>query len=189
MLKKIKSKLIVQLIFKKLKNIIKLKIIKYNKYILNRLNVALKDYENYKLLKEVNQKYSLNIKDIDILEIKLAGSEKINELLEDLNKIEFRELKELFLKNNNISDLSILNKQIFEKLEHLNLYYNNLPTINGLEKVNLKYLKILSLVNNKISEIKILEMVKFENLEILALSSNNISDIHILKNVNFIGLK
>ena len=71
MLRKIKSKKILKNIFKNLKNRIKLKILKYNKNLLFQLNIQKKDFENYLLLKEINPKYDLNIKDIDIDEFRI----------------------------------------------------------------------------------------------------------------------
>ena len=70
--------------------------------------------------------------------------------LEDLYKIEFKELKELILNNNNISDIKTLKNAKFDKLE------------------------ILDLTQNKISDIKILEKAKFEKLELLNLENNEI---------------
>ena len=46
--------------------------------------------------------------------------------MKDLIKIEFKELKELDLSNNNISDIKVLDKVKFEKLEILDLGENNI---------------------------------------------------------------
>ena len=53
----------------------------------------------------------------------------------------FKELKELDLYYNNISDIEILEKVKFEKLEILNLSLNKISYIKILEKVNYKELK------------------------------------------------
>ena len=42
----------------------------------------------------------------------------------------FKELKELYLFNNNISDIKVLEKVKFEKLEKLNLSENKISKIN-----------------------------------------------------------
>ena len=49
----------------------KLNIIRFNKRIKERLNIAKEDYKVYELLKEFNIKYDLNIEDIDIKELNL----------------------------------------------------------------------------------------------------------------------
>ena len=54
-----------------MRNRIKLNIIKYNKAITKRLNIVKKEFEAYKSLKELNLKFNLNIKDIDIEELDL----------------------------------------------------------------------------------------------------------------------
>lgn len=53
MLKNIKSKKVLFLIFEKLNTRIKLKTIKYNKEILNRLNINTADFEAFKNLKDL----------------------------------------------------------------------------------------------------------------------------------------
>ena len=54
MLKNVKSKLIMNLIFKHVKNKRKLKITKYNKRMQNILYITKKDFEVYETLKELN---------------------------------------------------------------------------------------------------------------------------------------
>jgi hypothetical protein len=71
------------------------------------------DYE--KLLKEFNTKYNLNIKDTKIEKLDLRWKGLGNIGFEDLCKIEFKELKELILNNNNISEIKILSKAKFKK--------------------------------------------------------------------------
>lgn len=56
-------------------------------------------------------------------------------------QIEFKELKELILNNNNISDLKPLVKAKFEKLEILDLSQNNISNINIFDRVNFKGIK------------------------------------------------
>ena len=72
MLDKIKSKFILKNIFRKIKNKRKLNIIKYNKRILNRLNIVKEDFEMYIRWKELNYKYKTNIEDLDIKELDLS---------------------------------------------------------------------------------------------------------------------
>ena len=75
------------------------------------------------LLQEFNNKYHLNIKDTKINKLDLGEKELGNEGLNDLCKIEFKELKELYLRYNKISDIKVLEKVKFDKLEKL--YLNN----------------------------------------------------------------
>ena len=74
----------------------------------------------------MNQKFNLNIKDIEIKELNLKDKYLGNEILEYLKKIEFKELKELDLSDNTISDIKVLDKVKFEKLEELDLSGNKI---------------------------------------------------------------
>ena len=65
MLNNIKSIKILNIILGLLKKRLKLKLLKYNKKMRNKLNIAKEDYEQFILLKEMNLKFNLNIKDID----------------------------------------------------------------------------------------------------------------------------
>ena len=124
----------------------------------------------YPEIKELNKKYNLNIKDINIEKLDLSSKGIEND---DIKYLEiFKELKELDLSYNNISDISVLEKVKFEKLEYLYLGWNKISNnINILENVNFKELKELYLHHNNISDISVLEKVK---LEILDLILNNI---------------
>ena len=141
------------------------------------LNYPIKEFikQNYeKLLKEFNEKYNLKIRDtkIEKLDLRWKGLENIG--FEDLCKIEFKELKELILNNNKISDIKALSKAKFEKLEILDLSQNMISNINIFENVNFKGLKQLYLCYNNISDIKVFEKGNLEKLEILYLNDNKI---------------
>ena len=71
MLDNVMSKYIVKEIFENIKNKRKLNIIKCNKKIKMKLDINKKDFEIYITLKEFNNKYNINIEDIDIKELKL----------------------------------------------------------------------------------------------------------------------
>ena len=163
---------------------------KYNRGLF--LNYPIKEYlqiyNNNNKLEEFNKKYNLNIQQ-NTTKINLNFKEIGNEGLKDLCQIEFKELKELNLYHNNISDIKVLEKVKFEKLEVLDLSENEIIDINILEKVNFKELRELDLSSNKISDINILEKVNFKELNILNLCYNQISDISILEKVNFKELK
>jgi Leucine-rich repeat (LRR) protein len=138
MLDNVKSKYIQKEIFDKIQNKRKLNIIKYNKRIKVKLNINKEDFEIYTYLKEFNNKYKTNIEDIDIRELNLSGKYIENEGLKDLSKIKFKELKELDLSYNKISDISVLEKVNFKELKELYLSSNEISDINVLEKVNFK---------------------------------------------------
>ena len=142
---------------------------------------------NKSIIKELNKRFNLNLKDNDILE-KLNLSFKILDI-KKLDEMRINNLEILYLSNNKISDIKVLEKVKFENLKELYLICNEISDIKVLEKVNFKILKKLDLRNNKISDIEILEKVKFENLKELNLSINRISDIKILEKVKFENLE
>ena len=126
MFNKITSKKIFSLIFSNLKSTKKLKTVKYNKKIQDKLNIDIKDFEIYALLKEFNTKYNLNIEErnIDTLKINNIGSGK--ELFDYLNKLKFTELKELIISESKNLDLKLFERIKFNRLEKLVLERNHL---------------------------------------------------------------
>ena len=125
-------------------------------------------------LEEFNDKYNLEIKDMNITSLDLEDEDIGEEGFQDLCKMDFKELKELNLRNNNITDINLLEQVKFEKLETLNLTKNQITDISVLEKVNFKELKELYLYENKISDIDILDKVNFKEIEEINLRYNNI---------------
>ena len=82
------------------------------------LNYPIKEFiqefiQNKILLQKFNNKYKLDIKDNEIIELNLNNYNIGNEGLNELSKINFKELKKLYLNNNNISDIKILEKVNF----------------------------------------------------------------------------
>ena len=157
MLNEIKSIMVLKMIFKNLKRRIELKILKYSKKMKDKLNIHLKNYQDFQLIKEFNQKFNLKIKDIDIEFLDIHDKNLENEIFKYFNKIEFYELREINLNENKISNLNDLEKAKLKKLETLSLRKNEISDINVLEKVNLKNLKQLYLDHNNISDITILK--------------------------------
>ena len=153
MLENIKSQYILEIIFQNLKNKRKLRLIKYNKIILNRLNITKEDFKVYEALKTFNSNYHTNIEDIDIKILDLSKKKIGNEGLKDLVLIEFKYVTKLNLGENNISDINVLEKAKFKELQQLGLYNNNISDINILEKVKFDKLELLDLGENKISDI------------------------------------
>ena len=115
-----------------------LKLFKQNKITLNKLNITKEDFEQFILLKEMNLKFNLEIKDIDIKELNLENKNLDNNIIEYLGNIKFNKLKVLNFWKNNISDIRGLKNVKFEKLENINLSENNISNIDVLEKVNFK---------------------------------------------------
>ena len=167
MLNKVRSIKILNIIIGYLKMRIKLNLFKYNKKMINKLNIKKEDFEQFILLKEMNLKFNLDIKDIDIKELNLENKNLDNNIIEYLANIKFNKLKVLNFEKNKITDIKVLEKVKFDKLEVLDLCDNNISNIDILEKVNVKELKELNLYNNKISDIKLFKKVKFDRLEIL----------------------
>ena len=93
MFSNIKSNLVLKIVFRHLKQRIKLLILKYNKNLKNKLNIQLKDYQEYNSLKAFNEQYKTKIKNTDVEKLIIVGrmfSPVIdNEGLKDLSKIEF----------------------------------------------------------------------------------------------------
>ena len=132
MLSKIRSLKILNIILGTLKKRIELKLLKYNKKMMNKLNIKKEDFEQFILLKEINLKFNLNIKDIDINEIDLENKNLDNDIIEYLTKIKFNKLKVLDFEVNKISDIEALEKLKLPKLEILNLRENNIGNIDIL---------------------------------------------------------
>ena len=107
MLNNINSKFIMEKIFINIKKIKKLKMIKYNKKLLNRLNITIEDFQKQKFINDVinkiNRKYYLGIKDNEIEELKLNWNTNCNIILKQINKIEFKSIKNLNLSHNDNS--------------------------------------------------------------------------------------
>ena len=102
---------------------------------------------NEELLKDFKNKYKLIIKDSKINKLDLYWKHSGNEGLKDLNKIEFKELKKLYLYDDIIFDIKVLEKFKFNKLEILGLLFNQISekekaTINSKMKSKIKKLDI-----------------------------------------------
>ena len=145
--------------------------------------------------KSFNENYSNIItipedtEDINIEEIYLFYNNLGNQGLEKLSKNDFKEIKVLYLMNNNISDITSLGNMNFNQLTVLDLSFNQISDITVLENEKFKELKELNLGGNKIYDIRPLENAKFEKLENLYLNNNDISDIRPLAYMNFKDLK
>ena len=121
---------------------------------------------------------------------------------EFFKRLDFKQLKQLDLSNNYISDIKELEKVDFKQLQQLDLSHNIISDIKELQRVNFKLLKKLNLSCNNILDIQVLERVDFKQLQQLDLSDNNkqnnkgfgrmaiaegfgLTDIQVLERVNF----
>jgi len=102
--------------------------------------------------------------------------------IKNINEIEglenLKQLKKLFLRENQIKD--IVGLKTLTSLEELYLDFNSITEVIGIEY--LKKLRVLSLHNNKINSIKNLE--NLHNLEELYLGQNRIKTIEGLESLN-----
>ena len=73
MFEKIKSSYVMKIILDYMKRKRALNIIKFNKKLLNKLNLAIKDFKVYDILEEYNQRFNLNIEDINITNLSLTN--------------------------------------------------------------------------------------------------------------------
>ena len=131
MLNNVKSIKSLKIILGTLKRRIELKLMKCNKIMLNKLNITKEDFEQFILLKEMNSKFNLNIKEIDIKELNLENMNLKNDIIEFFGKMKFNELKILDLEKNNISNIKGLENVNFSKLEILNLKNNKIQDIES----------------------------------------------------------
>ena len=160
----------------------------FNNEIINNNNIN-NINNNEILIKEFNNKYKTEIGNINVVKLMLGRKKLGDEGLKELTQIPFKEIKELNLYINSISDIESLKNFICEKLEILLLNNNKIADISVLEKVKFEALKELNLSKNIIANIKVLAKVKFDKLEILDLGNNQISDINVLEQVNFKDLQ
>ena len=151
MLNKIRSKFILNCVFGMIKKIKKLSLMKYNKKLQFISSVTKQDYEEYKLLKDFRLELDLDIYGVDIEKLDLRKKISQNDKLNWLIKINFKDLKELNLSNNKISDISVLEKANFKKLKYLNLNLDEITDINILKKIEFTLLSKLYLYHNQIT--------------------------------------
>ena len=117
----------------------------------------------------------------------LKSSEQINKVeiyqycfdLNKLKEVNLPNLIEISLKNNNISDVSILINCDFENLEKLYLDINKIDNtiLTYLGKMKFEKLKVFSLKQNYLTDYKIFEEVKvFKSLTKFDISSNRFNN-------------
>ena len=133
---------------------------------LNRLEKKILGYFNNKLnikLTGKEVKIDLNNKNIGSVELNL------------LSGVDFKDLEEINLSHNNISDIEPLKN--FKKLKNIDLSFNKINNINSLKrisKINNKLEKI-KLNNNMIKDVEIIKENIFPYIIEINLDNNNIN--------------
>ena len=133
----IKSVLIIKKIFYHLKTRKMLYVIKYSNKYLDKLNLGKKDFENIVILKNLNNKFNLDldIADANIKKLDLSKANLLNEQISDfMKKVSPEELRLLYKKINYVSYINILETINLDKLEVLDLEENFITELNFLEK-------------------------------------------------------
>ena len=135
-------------------------------------------------LKNLNEKYSIYLENYyqnDEFCLKLRGAKdevkypKLgNEGFKYISQIRFKDLIEINLSNNNISDISYLNNMLLPHLEILNFSDNQIVNITPVANLVSKNLFEIYLQNNQIEDITPFENAKFSiwSLKILRLDGN-----------------
>ena len=137
-----------------------------------------------KILTIINVKLSINLIGNE-MEIELNDKNIDNLTLNLLSDIEFKNLKEINLSNNIISDISPLKK--FKNLKKINLSNNKIVSIGSLKEIseNNKEIESINLSNNSINNDDILKTNIFPKMKEINLDQNNLlqKDIDEIKNI------
>ena len=178
--------------------------LKWKEYLEHEFFMSLEPQKVFKIL------FNKNITNSD-REIDLYKNDLDDNNLDILLKIDFKNLMNLNLANNNIENIEITtnNKNSFEKLKILNLEdnkindvsknllkvcsnleflflsHNNIISISTFSDMNLNNLSHLSLSHNSIFNFSSLAKANLINLNILNLSFNKIEDISCLEKMKF----
>ena len=161
-------------------------------YIINVENNIkfIKKYKNQmsnSFIMNTNNLYNTNINEEKInIQKSLISHEGMKRIIinMDIDKI-----KDIFISNININDLSFLENSTFSKLKSLSIIKCHINEINHLQNINFPELIKLDLSQNKIADISSLKNSNLKSLESLNLSNNYISDISALGEDIFSNLK
>ena len=112
MLENIKSKLILNRVLENLKNKKKLNMVRYSNKYKQKLNLTKKDFEQYILLKEFNDKFNAKVDDINYMELNIRGKYIGDEGSIYLFIIRFKNVLKLDISYNDISYINVLKKYL-----------------------------------------------------------------------------
>ena len=137
-----------------------------------------------KILTIINVKLCINLTGNE-MKIELNNKNIDNLTLNLLSDIEFKNLKEINLSNNMISDISPLKK--FKNLKKIDLSNNKIDNIDSLKEIseNNKEIESLNLSKNSIDNADILKTNIFPKIQEINLDQNNLlqKDIDEIKNI------
>ena len=148
MLYSIKVNSILCFILEHLKINVKLKLIKYNKKLLDKLKINIEYFKQNNYLKNFNDKFHLNIKDINVKILSLNDKAFGNKILYKNDYYNAFKFEILIISGNEISDIKELENFKSDNLEILNMSNNDIVDIRSLEKLKFKKLKLLDLKEN-----------------------------------------
>ena len=149
-------------------------------------NLSYKEYNNTKdvlinkvnklekkILKYFNSKLHINITRKEV-KLNLNNKNIDNDELSLLSGVYFKNLKEINLNHNIISDITSLKD--FKNLKNMDLSFNNINNITALKEIseNNKNLEKINLNNNNIKTVDILKQNIFPNIIEINLDNNNI---------------
>lgn len=141
-------------------------------------------------LQEFNKIFKVNIRKNDnVTELKLGYKNIGINKVKYLSLIDFSNLEQLWLSNNNIIDINILEKVNYPKLQTLDLSNNNISNIDVLENVSFNNLSYLWINNNLINDVSVFSKVKFKKLLQLNLKNNKIKNINVFEKFHLIFLQ
>ena len=152
------------------------KIAKNNKFIEKRILLEkIKNLER-KVLDYLNIKFKVELKGNEI-QMNLNGKHLGNIELNLLSGIDFSNLEELNLNNNDISDIKPIKDFSTVKLKKIDLSCNKIDDINPFNEIlkKNKEMRYINLNSNKINNINLFKQNKFPQLMEIKLDNNNIS--------------
>jgi Leucine-rich repeat (LRR) protein len=164
--------------------------------VLNKINEKYPGKFIYKSIDEqkddFKEKYKYAISwDTEIIDLSdfNGGDEMLKNLFLIITYEHKNIIKKLLLRNNKITDPSMLNKVNFNLLERLDLSVNLITDLKFLLDMKAKDLEILYLDNNKFMDFSPLLRDNFPNLKVLSLNKNSGDYKNIEENPAYIELK
>ena len=154
---------------------------------INIANIINKDKSNilskklvvleHKIINYFNTKFNLKL-DMDKKDINLRGVNFGNSEFNLLSGLEFKNLEELYLANNKITNIEPIKSFKLLKLKIIDLSSNQISDILPLKEMldNNKEIRTIKLNNNKIDNIDIFKNNKYSKLKSVSLENNIIKD-------------
>ncbi len=134
-----------------------------------------------KVLNALNEKFKIELT-LDVNKIDLSGKNFQNYDLRLLCAISFKNLEELNLSNNRISNLDGIKDFDCPNLKHLNLNSNRINDISPIKNINSSNLKSINLSFNVIENVKAFKEIMEKNPKLSEIDLRN--NINIINNVD-----